>query len=90
VYGQRPRRIQLLYLSQPVAIVAYPSEQSIRGLQQRTTAIWQAVERACEREDFRPRRSPLCQWCAFQAYCPAFGGDPARARELLPASTPAV
>ena len=87
VYGERPARIQLLYLSEPVAIVAYPSEQSIRGLQQRTTAIWQAVERACEREDFRPRTSPLCGWCAYQAYCPAFGGDPTRASELLPAST---
>lgn len=85
VYGERPSRVQLLYLSQPVAIVAYPSEQSIRGLQQRTGAIWQAVERACEREDFRPRPSRLCDWCAFREYCPAFGGDPARARELLPA-----
>jgi putative RecB family exonuclease len=83
VYGERPSRIQLLYLSEPVAIMAYPSEQSIRGLQQRTTAIWRAVERACEREDFRPRTSRLCEWCAFQAYCPAFGGDPARAQDLL-------
>src|SRR5205823_5816184 len=72
-----------LELSQPVAIVAYPSEQSIRGLQQRTAAIWRAVERACEREDFRPRTSRLCDWCSFQAYCPAFGGDPAKAREFV-------
>jgi len=86
-YGERPSRVQLLYLSEPVAIMAYPSEQSIRGLQQRTTAIWQAVERACEREDFRPRTSRLCEWCAFRAYCPAFGGDPSRARELLPLSS---
>ncbi len=86
VYGERPSRVQLLYLKEPVAIVAYPSEQSIRGLRQRTDAIWRAVERACEREDFRPRTSRLCDWCAFQAYCPAFGGDPARARELLPPS----
>ena len=83
VYGERPSRIQLLYLSEPVAIMAYPSEQSIRGLQQRTTAIWRAVERACEREDFRPRTSRLCDWCAFQAYCPAFGGDPARAQDRV-------
>jgi putative RecB family exonuclease len=83
VYGERPSRVQLLYLKEPVAIVAYPSEQSIRGLQQRTRAIWAAVERACEREDFRPRTSRLCEWCAFQACCPAFGGDPARAQELL-------
>jgi putative RecB family exonuclease len=83
VLGQRPARIQLLYLSQPVAIVAKPSAQSVRGLEQRTSAIWKAVERACANEDFRPRPSPLCNWCSFQDYCPSFGGDPARAPELV-------
>jgi putative RecB family exonuclease len=82
-FGARPARIQLLYLSEPVAIVAEPTEQSIRGLRQRTAAIWTAVERACERDDFRPRPSRLCDWCAFRDYCPAWGGDPAQARDLL-------
>lgn len=86
VLGVRPARIQLLYLSEPVAIVAEPSAQSVRGLEQRTSAIWKAVERACEREDFRPRPSALCAWCSFQDYCPAFGGDPAQARELVAAA----
>jgi putative RecB family exonuclease len=83
VLGRRPARIQLLYLSEPVAIVAEPSAQSIRGLEQRTSAIWKAVERACANEDFRPRPSALCNWCSYQEYCPAFGGDPAKARELV-------
>ena len=86
VLGRRPSRIQLLYLSEPVAIVAEPSAQSIRGLEQRTTAIWKAVERACATDDFRPRPSHLCNWCSFQDYCPAFGGDPARAGALVRAS----
>ncbi len=86
VLGRRPSRIQLLYLSEPVAIVAEPSDQSIRGLEQRTTAIWKAVERACATDDFRPRPSPLCNWCSFHDYCPAFGGDPARAGALVHAS----
>ncbi|MDQ4070934.1 MAG: PD-(D/E)XK nuclease family protein [Actinomycetota bacterium] len=85
VLGRRPSRIQLLYLSEPVAIVAQPSDQSIRGLEQRTAAIWKAVERACATDDFRPHPSPLCNWCSFQDYCPAFGGDPARARDLVAA-----
>jgi putative RecB family exonuclease len=72
--GRRPDRIQLLYLGEPVAIVAEPSDQSIQGLQRRVGAIWTAVERACERDDFRPKPGPLCNWCAFKAYCPAFGG----------------
>jgi len=85
VLGRRPSKIQLLYLSEPVAIVAEPSDQSIRGLQQRTSAIWTAVEKACEREDFRPRPSRLCDWCSYQAYCPAFGGDPALAATAVAA-----
>ena len=83
-FGRRPDRIQLLYLQEPVAIVAEPTEQSIRGLEQRASAIWKAVERACETENFKPRPSGLCEWCSFRSYCPAWGGDPSKARELLP------
>ena len=86
VLGRRPARIQLLYLAEPVAIVAEPSAQSIRGLELRTSAIWKAVERACATDDFRPRPSALCSWCSFRDYCPTFGGDPARARELVTAT----
>lgn len=78
-FGRRPVRVQLLHLAEPVKIIAEPSEQSTRGLARRLEAVWQAVETACEREDFRPRPSPRCDWCAFQAWCPAFGGDPTQA-----------
>ena len=78
-FGRRPVRVQLLHLAEPVKIVAEPSEQSTRGLARRLEAVWQAVETACEREDFRPRPSSRCDWCAFQQWCPAFGGDPAQA-----------
>jgi len=78
-FGRRPVRVQLLHLAEPVAIVAEPSDQSSRGLSRRLEAVWRAVETACEREDFRPRPSGRCGWCAFQRWCPAFGGDPAAA-----------
>ncbi len=80
--GRRPRRVQLLYLRSPVAIITEPSDRSTRGTRRTLDAVWQAVERACDREDFRPQPSRLCEWCSFQAYCPSFGGDPAAAREL--------
>lgn len=75
VLGRRPARVQLLHLREPLKISSVPSEQSIRALQTQTKAIWAAVERACEQEDFRPKPGRLCQWCSFQAYCPAVGGD---------------
>ena len=74
LFGRRPARIQLLYLGEPVAIIATPSEQSTRGLEKKVGAIWSAIERACERDDFRPRPSALCSWCSFKELCPAFGG----------------
>lgn len=82
LFGQRPAAVQLLYLADPVAIVHTPTEQSTRGLERRVQAIWKTVVRSCERDDFRPRTSKLCDWCAFKAYCPAWGGDPAAAVEL--------
>jgi len=84
VMGRRPARVQLLHLREPVAIVNVPTAQSVRGMEGRTTAIWAAVQRACASDDFRPHPSPLCDYCSFKTYCPAFGGDPA----LAPASAP--
>ncbi len=75
VLGRRPSRVQLLHLREPLRISSVPSEQSIRALEGQALAIWSAVERACEREDFRPKPGRLCEWCAFQAYCPSVGGD---------------
>lgn len=79
VLGRRPARVQLLHLREPLAIVSVPTDQSIRGLKTRTSAIWSAVELACERDNFRPNPGPLCNYCAFKEYCPAFGGDPSKA-----------
>ena len=52
-------------------------------------AIYAAVERACRDDDFRPNPGRLCEWCAFRPYCPAHGGDPAQAVELISATAPA-
>ncbi|MCC6224910.1 MAG: PD-(D/E)XK nuclease family protein [Microthrixaceae bacterium] len=90
--GRRPARVQLMYLGQkPQMIIATPTEQSTRGLERKVLAIWDAITRACERENFQPKPSRLCDWCAFQAFCPAVGGDlslvPAVSVELERTST---
>jgi putative RecB family exonuclease len=82
VLGKRPVRVQLLYLSKPEAIITTPSEQSVTGVMRKTDALWDAIGRACERDDFRPHPGVLCNWCAYKAYCPEFGGDPLQAVEL--------
>jgi len=79
VLGQPPVRVKLLHLQEPLAIVAEPSEQALRGHRQRADAVWSAIERSCAEGDFRPRPSPLCDYCHFRAFCPVFGGDPDQA-----------
>lgn len=85
LFGVMPSRIQLQYLGDALTIVTEPTEQSIRGLKAKIAALWQAVERACEREDFRPRPGPLCNWCSFHQFCPAQGGS----LDLIPAAAAA-
>lgn len=73
VFGRPPVEVRLLHLRDPLTISAVPNEQSLLGQERRTLAVWSAIERACDREDFRPRPSPLCNYCNFQPLCPAFG-----------------
>jgi putative RecB family exonuclease len=83
VLGRRPAQVRLLHLKEPTVITAEPTEQALRGHRIKTTAVWSAIERACRDEDFRPRTSPLCDYCRFRAFCPAYGGDPAQAAVVL-------
>jgi len=86
VFGRRPSRIQLMYLSTGEIIEARPTAQSVQFLPKRTQAVWTAVERACAAGEFKPRSGPLCAWCSFKPWCPAFGGDPERAAAEAPAA----
>jgi putative RecB family exonuclease len=79
VLGERPTVVRLMYLRDRVVVSAAATDQSLRGVELRARAVWAAIERACERSDFRPNPSALCKWCSYQEFCPAFGGDPERA-----------
>ena len=83
VLGRAPAEVRLLYLRQPVAIssVRVASRPSAAS-GERALAVWSAIERACDAEDFRPHVGPLCDYCHFKASCPAFA-----ARERPPVST---
>lgn len=84
VLGRRPSAIRLMYLRSGQVIEAVPSAQSVRFLTTRTQAVWKAVARACQTDDFRPRPGALCSFCTFKPWCPAFGGDPSRAATEAP------
>ena len=57
--GKRPVRVQLYYLSRPEAIIATPSDQSITGVERRTTAMASAIASSCARRLPPAPRSPL-------------------------------
>ena len=84
LFDKRPAAIRLMYLSSKETITATPTEQSTRFLTTRTTAVWKAVATACERDDFRARQGPLCDYCSYQRWCPEFGGKPELAAHEAP------
>ena len=78
--GRRPARVQLLYLSKPEAIIATPTEQSVRGVARKTTALWTAIERACARDDFRPHPSRAVRVLLVQGVLPGVRRRPGAGR----------
>lgn len=84
VLGRRPSLVRLMYLATGDVLSAEPSERTVRFVTSRTEAVWRAIERACETGDFRPRTGPLCDYCSFKPWCPAFGGDPSLAATEAP------
>ena len=84
VFGKRPSKVRLMYLSSGETIEATPSAQSVRFVTTRTAAVLKAVEKACTAGVFQPRPSSICGNCAFKQWCPSFGGDP----ELAAAEAP--
>jgi putative RecB family exonuclease len=85
LFGKLPSRVQLYFLSTGEVISTTPSAQSAAFLPKRARAVFDAVEKACANESFLPRPGPLCRSCSYQAWCPAFGGNPALAAAEAPA-----
>jgi putative RecB family exonuclease len=84
--GVVPRVLQLIYLGNGEIVRYAPDEADLLATERKINALWLAIERARSTGDWRPRQSRLCDWCAHQAICPAFGGTP----PPLPAAEPDV
>ncbi|MEU7617819.1 PD-(D/E)XK nuclease family protein [Micromonospora rifamycinica] len=74
--GVVPRVLRLLYLKDAEVCDYSPDAEELLRFERTVVALWQAIEQATARQDFRPRPSRLCDWCSHQAHCPAFGGTP--------------
>jgi putative RecB family exonuclease len=74
--GVVPRQLQLIYLGNGEIMRCTPDEADLLSTERKINALWRAIQRARETGDWRPRPSRLCDWCAHQALCPAYGGTP--------------
>jgi putative RecB family exonuclease len=71
-----PAMLQLIYLGNGELLRYQPDLSDIEATERKVVAIWHAIRRAAESGDWRPSPSRLCDWCAHQSLCPAFGGQP--------------
>jgi putative RecB family exonuclease len=74
--GTVPRRLQLVYLGSGDVLTYDPADADLRAVERKLLALWDAIGRATETGDWRPRPSRLCDWCDHQVLCPEFGGTP--------------
>ena len=74
--GVLPTRLRLLYLADLQVLDYTPDLDELERFEKTLMAIWRAIQSAGATGDFRPNPSRMCNWCAHQSHCPAFGGTP--------------
>jgi putative RecB family exonuclease len=84
--GRVPAMLQLMYLGNGEILRYWPDEADLLATERKVEALWHAIERAYLQRDWRPRPGRICDWCAHQAICPAFGGTPPPVPDDLPDS----
>ena len=82
--GTVPAMLQLLYLGDREVLRYQPDEDDLLATERKLLALWEAIERATQLRDFRPRPSKLCGWCDHQDLCPEFGGTPPPFPDVVP------
>jgi putative RecB family exonuclease len=74
-----------MYLGDREVLAYSPDEGDLLATERKLLALWEAIERATQARDFRPRVSKLCDWCDHQRFCPAKGGELLPWPEVVPA-----
>lgn len=72
--GQLPARLQLLFLKDRQVYTYTPTPADIDATTEEIFAVWEQISTQAHSGYFPPRRSPLCDWCDYRAYCPLMEG----------------
>ena len=70
--GRTPVEVRLLYLNGPTMYRLPIDEQQLEAMDRQLRALWEAINRAIDRDHFPPRPGRLCDWCSFKEVCPAW------------------
>ena len=70
--GRTPTELRLLYLNGPDLYRLEVNEAQLDAMERQVKALWAAIERAIDRNNFPARTSKLCDWCSFKGICPAW------------------
>lgn len=65
-------RVELLYLTAPKVLARSVTPEAIETAVQTVISVKSAIDERCETETFEPIKSPLCNWCSYKTFCPAW------------------
>ena len=88
LHGTVPRLLQLMYLGNGEILRYAPDEADLRATERKVEALWQAIRRAMDTGEWRPRVSRICDWCDHKERCPSFGGTPPQLPERAEPAAP--
>ncbi len=81
--GETPAEVRLLYLNGPTMYRLEVNDRQLDAMDSQLRALWDAIDRAIESENFPPRPGVLCDWCSYKEICPAWGGTGQPVTETL-------
>lgn len=82
--GSTPTALRLMYLTGPTVYEIPVTDAQLDAMERQLRALWAAIDRAIETENFPTRPSRLCDWCSYQDICPAFADTEEARLELEP------
>lgn len=78
-FNETPSEVRLLYLNGPTMYRIPIEDRQLDAMERQLRALWKAINRAIEQNNFPPRPSRLCDYCSFRDRCPAWAAPSALA-----------
>ena len=67
--GRTPAELRLMYLGNSTVYSIEIDRNTLDGIERQLLALSTTIRAAIERDNFPPKPSALCRWCAFQDLC---------------------